>query len=475
MPASTKDLRSHSPMRLPRPQRRRVCFADISVEKSAEETSQSSSRRFPEIHCEDLRMNLPAAPRTSASAGYSDSYSSPPQCRPDYRSVESSTTLSLEEAPPTPPRLFPGEPPMPPIPFFLRPRSQSTSSQLETRWSKTFERDSSSGTIHSEPPANDRSASALYWLPIIAVGVLVAAMLTVALTLALTMDLPDSDVGHWPTSPVQGVMGNIGLGRAAMPPGPVGKSQGRRPGAKFHPISEAHNGTRQSRTVGRAQRRDKALDVQRPRLPTLGASNRTISHRCGRHMYTYCQEGRTEVYYSASLRACTSTEADSVHVCNHGANRFTSLESCHTSCLDVSSGRPQDRCYEGALFTTCSWQDVAETWWYYDGAACAQWSFPLGNCPLQVERVFRSQHECEERCLPRREGEYSGDQQRCDSPDAATCTLRQLKYPYFASMRANGAARCISASSPELKAHRCLVGMNRFESVASCERACVDT
>ncbi|KAH7972371.1 hypothetical protein HPB52_011511 [Rhipicephalus sanguineus] len=474
MLASTKHRSSHSPMRLSQPEGRRVCFADTSTEESTEETSQSSSRAFSELHFEDFRMNLPAARPTSASAGYWDRYSSPPQCRPDFMSVASSTTLPLEGAPSTPAGLFPEEPAIPSSLLLLRPRLQATRSSLEASWPNAFERDSSSGTFQPAPPPDDRGASALSWLPSIVIGVLVAAMLTVALTLALTMDLQDADVGDWPASPVQSFMGNIGSGRAAIPPGPVFKPQGRRPGAKFRPISEAHNVTRQSRTVGRAQRRDRALGVQGPRLPSLGVSNRTLSHRCGRHMYTYCQEGRSEVYYSASLRTCTSTEADSVHVCNHGVNRFTSLDSCHISCVHASSGRPQDRCYEAALFTTCSWQDVAETWWYYDGAVCTQWSLPLGNCPLQVERVFRSRRVCDDTCILRREGEYSGEQQRCDAPDAATCTPRQLKYPYFASMRANGAARCISASSPELKAHRCLVGTNRFESVASCERACAD-
>ncbi|KAL3212285.1 hypothetical protein MRX96_036044 [Rhipicephalus microplus] len=274
-------------------------------------------------------------------------------------------------------------------------------------------------------------------------------MLTVALTLALTTDLPDSDFEHWPTSPVRGAMGNIGSGRAVIPSAPVVKSQGRRPRENFRPILEAHKITHQSPTIARAHRKDRALGVQGPRLPSLGASNRTLSHRCGRHMYTYCQEGRTEVYYSASLRACTSTEADSVHVCNHGANRFTSLESCHRSCTPESNGRPQPRCYESTLFTTCTWQDVTETWWYYDGAECTQWSFPLGNCPLQVERVFQNRRQCHETCLP----------------------LSVLRH--HAGKPGPPAASAPPALSS--KAHRCLVGMNRFDSVASCERACVDT
>ncbi|XP_075723807.1 uncharacterized protein LOC142765887 [Rhipicephalus microplus] len=475
MLASTKHRDSHSRVRISRLGRRRVSFADTSCEESTEGTSQSSLRTSPQLQCDDRGVSLPAARRHSGSAGYWDRYSCPPQYRPEFRSVESSTTSLLEAAAPTQVGSLPEEPPITLSPSLLRPRLHSRRSPLEISWSNAFEGDSSSGAFEPPPSPDDLGASSLHWLPIIAIGVLVATMLTVALTLALTTDLPDSDFEHWPTSPIRGAMGNIVSGRAAIPSAPVVKPQGRRPRENFRPILEAHKITHQSPTIARAHRKDRALGVQGPRRPSLGASNRTLSHRCGPHMYTYCQEGRTEVYYSASLRACTSTEADSVHVCNHGVNRFTSLESCHRSCAPESNGRPQPRCYESTLFTTCTWQDVAETWWFYDGAECTQWSFPLGNCPLQVERVFRNRRQCHETCLPRREGEYSGEPQRCDAPDATTCTPRQLKYPYFAIMRANRAARCVSATSPELKAHRCLVGMNRFESVASCERACVDT
>ncbi|XP_049527548.1 uncharacterized protein LOC125947193 [Dermacentor silvarum] len=331
-------------------------------------------------------------------------------------------------------------------------------------WPPAFEQPSSEDIFQSAPPAHDSGTSGLSWLRNIGVGMLVAAMLTVALTLALNMDLQDSDVVPWPTSPMPGEMEKIGSGRIAIPVRPIIVPPGRRPGATFRPISEAHNVTRAPRLAARAEP---------SRLPWPYADNKTLSHQCGSHFYTYCYEGGNDVYYSATLRTCTSTEAGSVHVCNRGANRFTSMDSCLASCVHVANGRPQDRCYEATLFATCSWQDAAETWWYYDGTVCAQWNFPLGNCPLQDGRLFRTRLDCDQACVHREGGD--GERRRCDAPDAATCTTRQLKYPYFASMRESGPARCVSASSHELNAHRCLVGPNRFDSVASCERACVDS
>ncbi|KAH6925325.1 hypothetical protein HPB50_003521 [Hyalomma asiaticum] len=475
MLASTKHRRSQSPIRLPLPPKRRVCFADAEIEGSIEETSDTSKQNLLRDDYENLRLTSPALRRTSTTAEYWDHYNSPQHYGLDLVSMDSSTTWLYEKQPSTPTGLFPDVPTVPPCPFLREPGAHSVRPPLGVDWPNAFEQGSSEGTFQPVTPSDDRRTSMLSWLPSIGVGMLVAAMLTVALTLTLTMDLQDSDVEHWPTPPLSGVKENVGSRRASIPLGPIRNPQGRRPEATIRLISEAYNVTRRTRTAERARPSDRLLDVPRPRLPRLPASNRTLSHRCGRHFYTYCNVGRSDVYYSASLRACTSTETDSAHVCNHGANRFTSLESCHTSCVHVTNGRPQDRCYESALFSTCSWQDAAETWWYNDGAVCAQWTFPLGNCPLQEERLFRTRVECEETCLLRREGEYSSKRSRCDAPDAATCTPQQVKYPYFAIMRANRAARCISASSPELKTHRCLVGSNRFESVASCERACVDT
>ncbi|KAL3212286.1 hypothetical protein MRX96_036045 [Rhipicephalus microplus] len=122
MLASTKHRESHSRVRISRLGRRRVSFANTSCEESTEGTSQSSSGTLPELQCDDRRVNLPAARRHSGSAGYWDRYSCPPQYRPEFRSVESSTTSLLEEAPPTQVGSLPEEPPITLSPSLLRPR-----------------------------------------------------------------------------------------------------------------------------------------------------------------------------------------------------------------------------------------------------------------------------------------------------------------------------------------------------------------
>ncbi|KAH7941960.1 hypothetical protein HPB49_018979 [Dermacentor silvarum] len=168
--------------------------------------------------------------------------------------------------------------------------------------------------------------------------------------------------------------------------------------------------------------------------------------------------------WECSNRACRSLTPTTL--------QFTSLDSCLVSCVHVGNGRPQRRCYEGALFATCSWQDAAETWWHFDGSVCAPWNFPLGNCPLQDGRVFRSLRECDAACV-HRERDDSDEQRRWDAPDAGTCAPRQIRHPYFADMHADGPARCVVASSGDLITRRCLVGPNRFDSMASCKRACL--
>ncbi|KAH7942126.1 hypothetical protein HPB49_020936 [Dermacentor silvarum] len=123
----------------------------------------------------------------------------------------------------------------------------------------------------------------------------------------------------------------------------------------------------------------------------------------------------------------------------------------------------------------CTRQDVAETWWYYNGSACTEWNFPLGHCPSLGRRVYRSRKECDRTCRLRQQrgNTTTSRHRRCDPPVATMCTAQQIKYPYFADMRAQGSARCVKASSHTLRERRCLVGSNRFDSVASCEQSCV--
>ncbi|XP_075539348.1 uncharacterized protein LOC142574057 [Dermacentor variabilis] len=99
---------------------------------------------------------------------------------------------------------------------------------------------------------------------------------------------------------------------------------------------------------------------------------------CSRHVYTHCGRPKSEFYYSADQRACVPAAADTVHVCNRGSNRFLSLESCLTSC--VNGRRVSDRCYESTLFFPCARQDVLDVPWYFDGKRCAAWTFPQGTC-----------------------------------------------------------------------------------------------
>ncbi|KAL1476056.1 hypothetical protein MTO96_036807 [Rhipicephalus appendiculatus] len=206
------------------------------------------------------------------------------------------------------------------------------------------------------------------------------------------------------------------------------------------------------------------------------SGNRTLPHQCRSHFYTYCTTAVSKFYYSASSHACLSTEVDSVHLCNHGSNRFRNLGSCLTSCVHEERAEPHDRCYENALFSTCTRQDVAETWWYYNGSTCTAWNFPLGHCPSMGLGVYHSRRECERSCLlhQRLGNTTASSHRRCQLPVSVRCTLPQLKYPYFADMRAQGSARCVKASSHTLRHRRCLIGSNQFDSIAGCEQSCVN-
>ncbi|KAL1418367.1 hypothetical protein MTO96_005739 [Rhipicephalus appendiculatus] len=194
---------------------------------------------------------------------------------------------------------------------------------------------------------------------------------------------------------------------------------------------------------------------------------RAVTHEsCIRHVYTHCAHPRPEFYYSADRQDCVPAATDTVHVCNRGSNRFTSMESCLASC--VNGRHVSDRCYESTLFFPCARQDLLDVPWYFDGKKCVAWSFPQGTC-LSVGRrgVYRSLEECRRRCVLRTDSE-------CDeTPAAETCSARQLRHPYFADMQAHGGARCVNASRRTLQSRRCLIGSNQFASLDACRRACV--
>ncbi|XP_070388388.1 uncharacterized protein [Dermacentor albipictus] len=203
---------------------------------------------------------------------------------------------------------------------------------------------------------------------------------------------------------------------------------------------------------------------------------------CGHYFYTYCDSIRQEWYHKPSAHGCVATASDSAHVCNRGANRFVNLESCFASC--VHGDRKPDQCFERSLFTGCDREDVVETWWFFDGHRCVRWNFPLGNCPSEQSRVFHTHEQCALECVPdweaRRPSNASAAvrrrrrrrSRRCEAPVAATCSPRQLRYPYFADMHAEGSARCVRASAGNLLTRRCLVGSNRFASLSTCSQFC---
>ncbi|XP_075539785.1 uncharacterized protein LOC142574628 [Dermacentor variabilis] len=208
--------------------------------------------------------------------------------------------------------------------------------------------------------------------------------------------------------------------------------------------------------------------IVHPDIGELGNRKTTAAtdELCSRHVYTHCTRPKPEFFYSADQRACVPAAADTVHLCNRSPNRFSSLESCVTSC--VNGHHVSDRCYESTLFFPCDRQDTLDVPWYFDGKNCVAWTFPQGSC-LSVARrgVFRNSEECRRRCVLRAEPDCT------HSPTVEACSPRQLRHPYFADMRAAGGARCVNASRRTLQSRRCLIGSNQFASLAACRKACV--
>lgn len=189
---------------------------------------------------------------------------------------------------------------------------------------------------------------------------------------------------------------------------------------------------------------------------------------CGAVYYTYCPALLDE--YRASRAACVSSGADHVAVCNRGSNRFASLEECYRAC-GLLQGPTRDACFEQPLFTACERQDVTETWWYFDGHRCVEWDFPQGECPVNgTGKMHASLRECRDHCEGRRGGRRDP---QCRPPASTTCEEDQLRFPYFARILPSGRGLCVRASLNALLTHRCLVGANRFDSMAACRDACL--
>ncbi|XP_075736156.1 uncharacterized protein LOC142776416 [Rhipicephalus microplus] len=122
------------------------------------------------------------------------------------------------------------------------------------------------------------------------------------------------------------------------------------------------------------------------------------------HVYTHCGLPKHKFYCSAYRKACVLAATDPVHVCNRGSKWFSSIKSCLASC--VNGRHVSDRCCGSTLSFPCTWQDVLDVPWYFDGKKCVAWSFPQGTC-LSVGRrgVYRNWEECRRRCVLRPESE----------------------------------------------------------------------
>ncbi|KAH7972708.1 hypothetical protein HPB52_015856 [Rhipicephalus sanguineus] len=364
-------------------------------------------------------------------------------------------------------------------PFWVRP------APLGSRWFQAIQPFSgpelfSEVSVHND---DDDAKTAPATLRNICVASITAVILAVVILVALVAEssVPIIETGPSEMSRVAERFHSGEAGIAA-PWQPTNPPEATRKSVSVAPrpsTSSPRRVTNRQRVLPAAPRRAASTTTRRMTIQMAStrrpSGNRTLPHQCSSHFYTYCTTAVREFYYSASSHACLSTEVDSVHLCNHGSNRFPNLGSCLASCVHGGRGEPHDRCYENALFGTCTRQDVAETWWSYKGSACAAWNFPLGKCPSMGLGVYHSRRDCERSCLPRQESgnTTASAHRRCQTPVAVTCTLNTLKYPYFADMRAQGSVRCVKASNHTLRHRRCLIGSNRFNTIASCERSCV--
>lgn len=343
----------------------------------------------------------------------------------------------------------------------------------------------------TEGRAEEDVGGLLSWLRSFLIGVLVASLLVVAATASGVIDwtggaaveMHDARPPATSSEEMELVDEHFGAAAPQVPVGPAATdgSDENEAASQIHGTSTVA-GVRSALSAARIPtamaasprpRRKNEADVGPPEghLPM-----RLLWQReCGHYFYTYCDSVLQEWYYKPSTHGCVATASDSVHVCNRGANRFTNLESCFASC--VHGDRKPDRCFERSLFTGCDREDVVETWWFFDGMRCLRWNFPLGSCPSEESHVFHSAEQCAIECMPgweAKDGNASATvrRRRCDAPVAATCSPRQLRYPYFADMHAEGSARCVRASARNLLTRRCLVGSNRFASLAVCSRFC---
>ncbi|KAL1429922.1 hypothetical protein MTO96_015422 [Rhipicephalus appendiculatus] len=206
--------------------------------------------------------------------------------------------------------------------------------------------------------------------------------------------------------------------------------------------------------------------------------------QCGQFRFSFCTERKGgSAYYDPTLASCLPVSTELVYVCNRSPNRFSSLHECRRSC--VESTRPDRRCMATPVFSLCD-RELTSSWWFSNGTQCEEWNFPRGLCPAQKSSVFSSALQCSDSCLRPRDKLHC-----CHRPEPHVCTLRQLKYPYFAAVGYDGCFRsgcvaavastrclCIAGASKRfastLAGYQCLIGANQFDSIDACNSTCVD-
>ncbi|KAL1475787.1 hypothetical protein MTO96_037025 [Rhipicephalus appendiculatus] len=109
-------------------------------------------------------------------------------------------------------------------------------------------------------------------------------------------------------------------------------------------VGDSDEGTVNHRTV-------KARSGTVGSLGSGGSSRIWMKALCGQPAFRFCSGGPPEFYYNASGQACVESSPRGTGLCNRGRNRFTSLESCRTQCVDRET--PAPKCYRKAVLAEC--------------------------------------------------------------------------------------------------------------------------
>ncbi|KAL1417540.1 hypothetical protein MTO96_026758 [Rhipicephalus appendiculatus] len=362
-------------------------------------------------------------------------------------------------------------------------------------------------TLENSEKLDDVSEDAVAWAPTLG-----CALLALFLTVILALAAVATTHVHYPVgtnSPAIAAdseeAGEL-LGAAALRPRLPSLSQKDRsvaPMTTSSPSSPRTATKRVSRTPSKSrQHAPEVHSTASLSLPTLfSAVATTKKHRnysktqdtCAEVFYTHCLRTPAEFHYDLSSRECIATDGREEQLCARGANRFTSEASCTRSC--VRTRHPEQRCFATPVFSMCDRRDVKGPQWNFDGSRCRRWHFPRGRCPpaaspaqdmRQIALLFATYDECFETCVPPGHNPLttvngsSHVSTAChEALSARACTDDQLRYPYFAAVGRREAGNdrlwCLPvASAFPLPGHRCLLGSNRFETLAMCQGACAD-